>query len=81
VLPFQAADQGTERHLGSKESKPTRQALPDQWSNPSGDLFKISAWMNRAMSLQKHFLSQREQLADAGQGLPLTSVTKLSGPH
>jgi len=40
---FQAADPGKGRHVGSREPKPSGQALPDQWSNLSGDVFNISA--------------------------------------
>ncbi len=36
---------------------PSRQALPDQWSNLSGDVFNISACVNGAMSLQKFFVA------------------------
>jgi len=49
LLPFQAADQGKERHGGLQGS---RQALPDPWSNLSGDVFNIRACVNGAMSLQ-----------------------------
>jgi hypothetical protein len=33
VLSFEAAHQVKERHLGSRGSKPSRRALPDQWSS------------------------------------------------
>src|SRR5258708_28884506 len=44
-------------HLGCRGSKPSRQALSDQWSNLSGDVLNISACVNRAMSLQKYFVA------------------------
>src|SRR5262249_61762937 len=56
-LSLRAADQGKERHAGSRQSKSSRQALPDHGTSLSGDVFNISACVNGAMSLQEFFVA------------------------
>jgi hypothetical protein len=59
MIAFQAADRGKERHLGSRGSKSSRHALPDQRSNLSGDVSKISVWMNGVCVCKKLFCRSR----------------------
>jgi hypothetical protein len=61
VLSIQVAGQGSKQHhIGSRNSKPSRQALADN-GRLSGDVINISACVNGTISLQK-FLSEPEHL-------------------
>ena len=63
ALSLEIADCPTDQQTLSRRLRTAktvgRQALPDQWSNLSGDVFNISVWINGAMSLQNNFVAAR----------------------